>query len=184
MKITIDTALTLLKNGQAIGFPTDTVYGIAADYKNESAVDLLYELKGRDYSKPIIILAASIDQVTPLIDLPIDTIRSDLNQFWPGAVSLILPANSNAIPPIVRNNGNSIGIRIPNHPLALQLLEITGPLAVTSANFSGQPPAWNANQVETIFGTDFPVLDGGESTHKEPSTILQYNNGSWNKLRG
>jgi L-threonylcarbamoyladenylate synthase len=183
MKITLQTAFELLHAGEVIGFPTDTVYGIAADFQKESAVDMLYELKGRDYSKPIILLAASIEQIQPLVTLGLDSIQSDLNLYWPGAVTVILPANKLKVISLVRGGGESIGVRIPNHQLALEILEKTGPLAVTSANFSGEPPAWNADQVEQIFGNDFPVVDGGESTHKEPSKIYKYTEKGWERVR-
>ena len=103
--------------------------------------------------------------------------------FWPGPLTLILPARLDLVPDVARAGLNTVAFRVPNHPIALELLKLTGPLVMPSANLSGKPSATSVHHVEDDFGANFPVLDGGSCKSGVESTILylkeQGSEGEW-----
>ncbi|MGK7916396.1 MAG: L-threonylcarbamoyladenylate synthase, partial [Prochloraceae cyanobacterium] len=136
---------------RVISFPTDTVPALAV--KPEFA-QVLFELKQRPPTKPLILMGSAIADLLPYISGTAAEIQlwQDLAaQYFPGALTLVLPA-SDAVPPVMNpTNSQTIGIRIPNHPIALSILEETGVLATTSANISGQPPLLTMGEIATTF---------------------------------
>ena len=164
-------ALSVLQAGGLIAFPTDTVYGLAALPFKEETVDRLYVAKGRNSLKAIAILVgntADLPLVTPLMTPLAERLAES---FWPGPMTLIvqggpaLPAN---ISPTL-----TIGVRMPDHPVALALLRKIGPLAVTSANLSGGENALTAQHVLAQLGGKIHlILDGGSVPGGMPSTVV------------
>ncbi len=183
MHITVDEAVEKIKSGQIVGLPTDTVYGIGAAVHNERAVEEIYQTKGRSKEKALLILVANLSQVLPLIDEHPEGLRLFSEAFWPGGLTLVLQARPEQVPSIVRAGQPTAGFRVPEHPLTRELLERVGPLAAPSANMSGKDPANSPEAVEAAFGESFPVIDGGESKHGVPSTILAHEEGGWRILR-
>ncbi len=169
----MDEITQCLTGGGVVALPTDTVYGLAATFE---AVDALFELKGRSRQSPILVLAANLDQIEPYLDNPPKSFFWLARDYWPGALTLVVSVKGD-LPQGVQMEG-TCGFRIPNHPLALELLSQTGPLAVTSANLAGEPPARSADKV----AFDVPVLDGGPASG-EPSTILKWDGAKWQLLR-
>ncbi len=157
----------LIEQGGVIVIPTDTVYGLAADFRNESACKLLFQLKGRSENMPLVILAATREELKGLITAPLPLFTETL---WPGPLTLVLPAALDKVPAWVRANRPTVGVRIPDHPDALALLRQTGPLAVTSANPSGLPPATTLEGV-TFYFPDIPVLPTAIPPKGSASTI-------------
>lgn len=167
----IDAALRAILDGQVIGLPTDTVYGIGADPFNERAVDRLFDLKGRPSDKPVGVLAASLPQAAEIGE--IHGVAADLAaEHWPGALTLIVTPKVVLADWVGHRQRRTLGIRVPDHPTAIELLELTGPLAVTSANESGQAETLNDRQARDIFGDEVAVYLSGDAPGGEASTVL------------
>ena len=180
----IKLAVRIIKAGGVIAFPTDTVYGIGADLWSEKAIDRLYQAKGRSYDKAIPILIGEQSQLNLVVDhTALNPQASQLmNAFWPGAMTLILPKHESV--PDRLSAYPTVGVRMPDHSLLLQLLIKTGPLAVTSANRSGQPDSFTAQQVDNgLSGRIELILDGGTTPGAAPSTVVDCSTGALNMLR-
>lgn len=174
--------------GKAVSFPTDTVPGLAI--KPEFAT-IIYQLKQRPTSKPLILMAASISELLPFITYnPEDFAlwQPVINRYLPGALTLVLPASSQVPPAINPTNSGTVGIRIPAAPLALEILKQTGVLATTSANISGT----EALTTMTAIAETFPQVLVLDDRHLEPastlgsglpSTVLAWQNQQWQVLR-
>ncbi|MFF5260900.1 L-threonylcarbamoyladenylate synthase [Actinomadura viridis] len=168
----IAEAVSAARRGELIVLPTDTVYGIGADAFTPSAVTALLDAKGRGREMPPPVLVGSVRAATALVE-DLGTYGQDLiDEFWPGALTLVCRANQNLLWDLGETKG-TVAVRMPMHELAVELLKETGPLAVSSANLSGQPPARTAAEAEKMLGDSVSVyLDGGPSGHAEPSTIV------------
>ena len=167
----IQHAIDTLQHGGLVAFPTDTVYGLAAPVQDVESIERLYVVKGRNNTKAIAVLLGStqdLDQVT--LDLGPEAYKLAEN-FWPGPLTLIVPRHPNL--PDILAPLPTIGVRIPDHPFALALLKATGPLAVTSANLSGDKNTCTAQQVyKQLKGRVHLILDGGETPGGVPSTVI------------
>lgn len=162
----------LLRAGELVAFPTETVYGLGADATSSDAVLRIYETKGRPRFNPLIVHVADLATAETLVRF--GPMARRLAQFWPGPLTLVLPKRPEAgLSDLVTAGLDTVGIRIPAHPLALELIRATGlPLAAPSANRSGKLSPTTAAQVERSFGGTVPVLDGGASQAGVESTIL------------
>jgi L-threonylcarbamoyladenylate synthase len=167
----IKRILQLLRAGEVVGFPTDTVYGLAALAANQRAVRRVYELKGRSLSQPLVLMVPDAEAAGDwaVVD---ERARAYMRRWWPGPLTLVMPAKPGLRPPLVAGRPRTIGIRVPHHPEAQALLGAAGEgLATTSANFSGQPPAASALEAAWVTGVA-AVLDAGRSPGGIPSTVL------------
>jgi L-threonylcarbamoyladenylate synthase len=161
-----------LRAGELVAFPTETVYGLGADATNSDAVLKIYETKGRPRFNPLIVHVADLAMAERLVAFT--PMARKLAQFWPGPLTLVLPRRPDSgISDIVSAGLDTVGIRIPDHPLARQLIREAGrPLAAPSANRSGKLSPTTAAQVTRGFEGLVPVLDGGPSRSGVESTIL------------
>jgi L-threonylcarbamoyladenylate synthase len=163
-----------MREGEAVAFPTDTVYGVGANAFERFAVRQIYHLKKRPPDKPIPLFIYQIDDLNQVArDLP-NRAWALLRACWPGPLTVVLPKIA-ALPDIVTAGQDSVAVRIPDHPVCLELvIQMGRPLAVTSANLSGQPTPRTAAEVARQLGPDLPlVLDGGPSlAGAKPSTIV------------
>ncbi|RYE88529.1 MAG: threonylcarbamoyl-AMP synthase [Hyphomicrobiales bacterium] len=168
----IEQLAGLLRAGEVVAFPTETVYGLGADATNSDAVLKIYETKGRPRFNPLIVHVADLAMAETLVDFP--PLAKKLAAFWPGPLTLVLPQRpGNGLSDIVTAGLDTVGIRIPAHPLALELIRAAGrPLAGPSANPSGKLSPTTAAQVIKGFGGRVPVLDGGPCMAGVESTIL------------
>jgi L-threonylcarbamoyladenylate synthase len=165
-------AVEAVRHGGLIVMPTDTVYGIGADAFTPAAVADLLAAKGRGRDMPPPVLVGSVRAATALVDDFSDSVRSLVEEFWPGALTLVCRARGTLSWDLGDNQG-TVAIRMPMHALALDLLKETGPLAVSSANISGQPAATTADEAAEQLGDKVAViLDGGPATGGVASTIL------------
>ena len=165
-------AKVALGRGEVVVVPTDTVYGIAADAFNAAAVELLLNTKGRDRTSPPPVLIPKVETMSALAtDLPL--VANQLAAaFWPGALTMVLKAQSTLDWDLGETKG-TVALRVPDHKITLALLEDVGPLAVSSANLTGEPAAVTAAQAAEYFKEKVPVyLDSGSSPKGEASTIL------------
>lgn len=146
--------------GKIIIFPTDTVYGIGCLYDDLETVKRIYDIKQRDYSKPMAILCHDLEMVRNVIDK--DTILDDmLIKHWPGKLTLIIKKNKN-ISNIITANKDTVGVRIPNHEISLKLLKKFGPMVVTSLNLSFEPAISKFNDVSKYEDQVDYIIDGGD----------------------
>jgi tRNA threonylcarbamoyl adenosine modification protein (Sua5/YciO/YrdC/YwlC family) len=165
-------AVSAIRRGELVVLPTDTVYGIAADAFNPLAVTSLLDAKGRGRDTPAPVLVGSVRAAQALLE-DLGTYGQDLiDEFWPGALTLVCRANSNLTWDLGETKG-TVAVRMPMHALALEVLKETGPLAVSSANLSGVPAACTAEEAEKMLGEVVAVyLDGGPSGAGESSSIV------------
>lgn len=177
-------AKSLLENNELIGIPTETVYGLAGNALAPHAVVKIFETKQRPAFDPLIVHTHSIDEVIKYTkNLPQEALKL-FEAFAPGPLTLILP-KSDIIPDIVTSGHPTVGIRIPNHPLTLELLkQLDFPLAAPSANPFGYVSPTSAQHVIDQLGDKVPyILDGGSSNVGVESTILKCENGEVHVLR-
>ncbi|GAA4595650.1 L-threonylcarbamoyladenylate synthase [Planotetraspora phitsanulokensis] len=165
-------AASVVRRGELVVLPTDTVYGIGADAFTHSAVNALLEAKGRGRDMPVPVLVGTVRAANALVE-SLGTYGQDLaDAFWPGPLTLILRANRSLSWDLGDTRG-TVAVRMPLHPVALDLLKETGPMAVSSANRSGATPATTAAEAEEQLGDSVSVyLDGGPCADNVPSTIL------------
>jgi L-threonylcarbamoyladenylate synthase len=167
----IESAIALLKEGEIIAFPTDTVYGLASDAFHAPGIIKLFEAKGRDANKAISILIGSNDQIKSVTNHMTKLARKLTERFWPGGLTVIVPRKE-TLPELISTTKN-IGIRMPNHPVALELLTTFGPLATTSANLSGGSNPQSAIDVFDQLNGRIPlILNGGICPGGIPSTVV------------
>lgn len=167
----ISAACAAIRAGCLVVLPTDTVYGIGADAFSCDAVNRLLSAKGRGRDKPSPVLVASVAAAESLAHVD-ERARALMAAFWPGALTLVLPARENVGWDLGDTNG-TVALRMPDHPAALALLEAAGPLAVSSANLTGEPPARTALQAEAMLGAKAACyLDAGDAPDGHPSTIV------------
>ncbi|QFY06741.1 threonylcarbamoyl-AMP synthase [Nonomuraea phyllanthi] len=165
-------AAAAVRRGDLVVIPTDTVYGIGADAFTPAAVTALLEAKGRGRETPPPVLVGTVRAATALID-DLGPYGQDLiDAFWPGPLTLVCKANR-ALSWDLGESKGTVAVRMPLHPVALDLLKETGPMAVSSANRSGATAATTAQDAEEQLGDAVAVyLDGGKATDNTPSTIL------------
>ena len=168
----ITEAIQCLAEGGVIAFPTDTVYGIAADINNDSALNKIYAIKERENTKALPILISDTEQLVGLIDGPQSASATCLADcFWPGALTLIFARNKSIS--LLISQTDTVGIRMPNYEPILGLIRSTGPLAVTSANLSGHGNCLSAEKVlDQLDGRIDLILDGGPTPGLQASTVV------------
>lgn len=161
-----------IAKGLLVVLPTDTVYGVGANAFSPEAVQLLLESKGRGRQSPPPVLMPSVATMDGLAQNIPDEVRAMADAFWPGGLTIILEAQPSLAWDLGDTNG-TVAVRVPSHPVALELLAETGPLAVSSANLTGQPAAVTALGAQDQLGARVEVyLDGGVATAGQASTIV------------
>lgn len=164
-------ALDVIGAGGLVAFPTDTVYGLAANLHNEKAINNLFTAKGREMHKAIAVLVGSVEQLEEITPGFSDSAKTLASRFWPGALTLVVSRRSDL--PDILSALPTIGVRMPDHPFTIQLLKATGPLAVTSANLSGAAnPLTALDVLEQLGGQVDLILDGGRCPGGIPSTVV------------
>ncbi|OBF10484.1 L-threonylcarbamoyladenylate synthase [Mycobacterium sp. ACS4331] len=168
----IASAVSAAKGGRLVVIPTDTVYGIGADAFDSAAVAALLAAKGRGRDMPVPVLVGSWHTIEGLVYTVPQSARELIRAFWPGALSLVV----RQAPSLQWDLGDADGtvmLRMPLHPVAIEVLRAVGPMAVSSANISGHPPAVSVDQARTQLGERVEVyLDGGPAEQGSASTIV------------
>lgn len=169
----IQLAADLLRAGELVAIPTETVYGLAADALNCEAVSSIFVAKGRPSDNPLIVHIADIEDWEPLVTHIPDTAHQLAKAYWPGPLTMILPA-SPLVPKVVTGGLSTVAVRFPSHPIAQAVILHAGcPLAAPSANRSGSPSPTNAQRVsEDMDGRIPAILDGGDCAVGVESTVL------------
>ncbi|GAA5071538.1 tRNA threonylcarbamoyl adenosine modification protein (Sua5/YciO/YrdC/YwlC family) [Thermocatellispora tengchongensis] len=165
-------AASTVRRGELVVLPTDTVYGIGADAFTPTAVAALLEAKGRGRDMPTPVLVGTVRAANALVENLGPYGQDLIDAFWPGPLTLVCRANRSLSWDLGDTKG-TVAVRMPLHPVALDLLKETGPMAVSSANRAGAPPATTAKEAEDQLGESVQVyLDGGPCADNVPSTIL------------
>lgn len=167
----VERAVESIRAGEVVGLPTDTVYGIGVDPLNDDAVERLFDLKGRPKHKPVGLLVADIEQASMVGNLSGKARRLAADN-WPGALTLIVTPSVVLAEWVGDAQRRTVGIRVPDHPVAIDLLRRTGPLAVTSANLSGSGEAADDVEARSVFGDRVAVYVPGSSPGGVPSTVV------------
>lgn len=168
----IRAAADAVRAGRCVVLPTDTVYGIGCDAFNNDAVATLLATKHRGPDMPVPVLVGSWVTIQGLVREFTETAKTLVEAFWPGGLSIVVP-EAPSLPWNLGDTRGTVLLRMPNQPLALELLQETGPMAVSSANISGNPPATTATEARQQFGDAVGIyLDGGTAEVGEPSTII------------
>ena len=168
----VRAAADAVRAGRCVVLPTDTVYGIGCDAFNNDAVETLLATKRRGPDMPVPVLVGSWVTIQGLVREFTETAKTLVEAFWPGGLSIVVP-EAPSLPWNLGDTRGTVLLRMPNQPLALELLQETGPMAVSSANISGNPPATTATEARQQFGDAVPIyLDGGTAEIGEPSTII------------
>ena len=167
----VERAQAVIRRGGLVVFPTDTVYGLAADPFNRQAVARLFDVKGRAASKAIAVLVGGADQLNQVTQSLNEPANRLVAHYWPGALTIVVPRHPDL--PAELSAYPTVGVRMPDHSFALNLLRSTGPLATTSANRSGGPNAVTAQEVQAQLGSAVDlILDGGPCPGGVPSTVV------------
>ncbi|MCB2178468.1 threonylcarbamoyl-AMP synthase [bacterium] len=167
----IRQAVGVLQAGGTVAFPTDTVYGLAADAFSEVAIQKLFEIKERQPNQAIAVLIGDPDHLEQLAENISPAALALARKHWPGALTVIVPRKAGV--PEVLSPTPTLGVRMPDHPVALALLRASGPLAVTSANLSGHENTTTAEEVLAQLSGRFDLLlDGGSTPGGVPSTVV------------
>jgi L-threonylcarbamoyladenylate synthase len=168
----ISAAARAVQTGQLVVLPTDTVYGIGADAFDSTAVTDLLAAKGRGRDMPVPVLVGSWDTIEGLVSYVTTTTKALIEAFWPGALTLVVE-HAPSLSWDLGDARGTVAIRMPLHPVAIELLTQTGPMAVSSANRSGQPPAQTIQEARDQLGDLVEVyLDGGPASIGVASTIV------------
>ena len=181
LKNNIGDAINAVKEGKIIGIPTETVYGIGVDPYSQSAVDKIFELKERSLDKPLSVLISSYEEISKL-DV-VSKIPDVVELYWPGPLTIIVETKAKFANGVGTNNPLTIGIRVPDNDIAIELLKNTGPLAVTSANISGNENILNHIDAENEFESKIAIYLEGESVLGSGSTIVDFTKDEWEILR-
>ncbi|MFS8119034.1 MAG: L-threonylcarbamoyladenylate synthase [Microcoleus sp.] len=170
-----------------VSFPTDTVPALAA---RPDRAELIFAAKRRSQDKPLILMAASAEALWPYVQgspTELTLWQQVAASYWPGALTLVLPASPLVPPAMNAIDRTTIGVRVPNFPLALKILEQTGPLATTSANLSGQAPLESVAEIEAQFPEVLTLvaaeLTTATTASSLPSTVAKWTGGGWEILR-
>lgn len=182
MKVTTDKAIELIRSGDVVAIPTETVYGLAADARNPLAIEKTFRLKGRPQDNPLIIHISKTEQ---LYDFAADVPKAALKlaeKLWPGPLTIVLKKKVEVLDAITAGLP-TVALRMPDHPAALQIIDACGPLTAPSANKSGRPSPTKPDHIVQDYGTAVAWVDGGETDIGIESTVLNLSERPFTILR-
>jgi L-threonylcarbamoyladenylate synthase len=171
----VAAAADAVRRGELVVYPTETVYGLGADATDPDAVERVYAAKGRDRDDPISLAVPDVEMALTYTR-PTERERRFMREFLPGPVTVVVERRAN-VPNELTAGGDRVGVRIPDHPVALELLQAVAPLTATSANVSGTPSARTVAELDAIRDRVAVVLDGGE-TGGTGSTVVDVEAGT------
>jgi L-threonylcarbamoyladenylate synthase len=179
-----DRAIEALRSGEVVVYPTETFYGMGADALSSAALDRLFALKGREPGKPVALIVADGRSAFELAREVPEAARRLAEAFWPGPLTLVLPARDNLPGPLIGPDGG-VGVRVSPHPIARALAAGLGrPITATSANLAGGQPATTLGEARNTFGAKVKVyLEGGKLTANAASTVVACDRNGWRVLR-
>lgn len=190
IKYLFEIAVDYIISGKLLAFPTDSVYGIGGDPLSPAVVEKLYTIKYRDRNKGFLLLVSDFEEASKIAEFN-EIAKILAEKYWPGQMTLILKKKAqNIIPPEVTANQDTIGLRVPDNEIVLEILKMLksrgkfGGIIGTSANYSGEEPSVSGAEVANIFlGTIDLIIDSGVSKSKMPTTIVDCTKNKINFLR-
>jgi L-threonylcarbamoyladenylate synthase len=179
-----DRAVEALRSGEVVVYPTETFYGMGVDALSVPALDRLFALKGREPGKPVALITADARSAFELAREVPEAARRLADAFWPGPLTLVMPARDNLPGPLIGPDCR-VGVRVSSHPIARALAAGLGrPITATSANLAGGQPATTLGEARDVFGAKVKVyLEGGKLTAAVPSTVVACDRNGWRILR-
>jgi L-threonylcarbamoyladenylate synthase len=174
MNMNIQEAISVLRDGGIIIFPTDTAYGIGCRIDNESAVDRLFAIRKRPETKATPVLVSSREMVQNWVDEVPEQAEELMRKYWPGGLTIVLNSNTTRVVKLVKGGGNTLGVRMPDHSDLIQIIEGVGiPIIGSSANFAGEKTPFSFEEIDPqlIKSVDF-VFPGETSGIKQSSTVV------------
>lgn len=175
MILTVDELKKQSLKSKTIAFPTDTVYGLGCLLGDEESVRRIFEIKGRDFSKPLAILAPSFESIQPLVK-DLKGLKELSDKYWPGALTVVTQ-KTDLVSDLTTAGHDTVGIRIPNHPVALEILNHFGVMVVTSLNKSNEPAILKFEDVLNFQDRVDFIIDGGNLSNLA-STVYDLNKGT------
>ena len=185
MESTIQHAIEIVKNGGIIIFPTDTAFGIGCRIDDEDAVKKLFKIRERPETKATPVLVSSISMVQKYVDDIAEEVQTELiEQYWPGALTIILNVKTKIVPELVRGGTNTIGLRMPNNITILEIIKSVGvPIIGSSANFSGEKTPYSIAELDPRLVQLVDFIVPGECTIRQASTVIDCTQTPWKILR-
>ena len=168
----LERAKKLIKAGDVVAFPTETVYGLGADARNRDAISRVFQLKKRPADNPLIVHIGEIDQIYDFASEVPEAAIILARHFWPGPLTIILPKKPEVLD-IVTGGLATVALRMPDHKIALELIRDTAPLVAPSANKSGRPSPTKPEHVKADFSNEIEILDGGPCKLGLESTVVR-----------
>lgn len=185
MKEELAKAIEIVRDGGVIIYPTDTACGIGGRIDNADTVTRVFSIKGRDLTKATPILFSSIGMVKEYVtDIPAEVEEKLMTEYWPGALTIILPAKEEKVHELIRGGGKTIGVRIPQYAAITELIHEVGvPLIGTSANFAGEPSIYTTNDIPEQLAALVDYIFPGECSLRKPSTVVDCTVTPWKVVR-
>ena len=181
----LNQAIKVLKEGGIVIFPTDTAYGIGCRMDDEKAIRRLFDLRRRPPVQAVPVLVDSITQAEKYLVPPLpDNVRHLMKRYWPGALTVIYPCSTSKVPELVRGGGTTLGVRMPNHEIALSLIKGIGvPLLGPSANFHGRATPYSFADLDRELVKLVNYVIKGECRLREASTVVDCSKRQWRVIR-
>ena len=180
----IARAAGLIRRGEVIAIPTDTLYGLAANPFDDAAVERVFAIKGRPRNNPLPLLVDSLEMASELAAHLPEPFHKLARHFWPGPLTIVVSASAK-LPAEVTAGTGTIGLRLPQASIAVALIRAAGcPITATSANLSGEQDSSSAEQVERSLGDRLSlIVNGGRSSNQKPSTVVDMSSATWQIVR-
>jgi L-threonylcarbamoyladenylate synthase len=179
-----DELVESLKNGKIAIFPTDTAYGIGCRIDNTESVRKLFEVRNRPENKPMLALVSNSEMAEQYLQPLSSEVRSTMKKYWPGGLTLILYCNKVRVPSVVRANGETLAVRMPDHKIMRAVIEKVGvPILAPSANMSGGQTPFELSDVDSELLEKVDLVFDGECTLKGQSTIIDCSANQWKTVR-
>lgn len=181
----LNKAIKILKNGGIVIFPTDTAFGIGCRIDDEKAVERLFKIRQRPKNQAVPVLVDTVKMAQNyLLPIPKEVIDDLIELYWPGALTIILPCKTDKVPPFVRGNGQTLGVRIPNQPIARTIIREVGvPILGPSANFHGEKTPYTFENLDPRLVKLVDYVVHGECSVCKESTVVDCSKKPWKILR-
>ena len=180
----ISRAIEILNAGGIVVFPTDTAFGVGCRINNKKAIGRLFEIRNRPTSQAVPVLVDSIEMAKDyLLPLP-EEIVGLMKKYWPGALTIVFPCKTSKVPSMIRGGGKTLGVRIPDHPIPLQLIKVLGvPMLGTSANFHDAPTPYKFKDLNKEFLKLVDLVIPGKCKIGLASTVIDCSEKAWKIIR-
>ncbi len=181
----IKEAIKIVQDGGIIIFPTDTAFGIGCRMDDETAIKRLFEIRKRPETQATPVLVSGVEMAQEyLLEIPTDVSEKLIKNFWPGALTIVLPCKIEKVPELVRGKGSNLGVRMPNHQIGLEIISGVGvPLLGPSANFHGEATPYLFENLDPQLVRLVDYVVPGECSIKEASTVIDCSVNPWKILR-